>query len=232
MSEQKTTSNQIISEFGGVRHNKLWRNNIILLIALFVLIFIAPLLDHLSTFIANTALTVVVISGVFAAEYRKKVFRVLLILGLLVLFSMTLSFILPDIIPLKILPFLLATCSLIFSSIALVAHVSQAQRVEKSMVLCAINSYLMMGLTASVVFLLLDFAVPESFPVMQAGVHSLSQFIYFGFVTLSTLGYGDITPAAPFARSFAIFTALGGQLYLVIVMALIIGKFVNSSSQK
>ena len=223
--------NYFIAETSG-RRIKLWRNNIILLIALCVLIFVAPPLDRFSTFLANTALIVVVITGIYAAEYEKHVFRILFSLGLITLLSMAVSIIFPENRPLYILPFILVICSLSFSTIALVAHVSQARTVERSTVLCAINSYLLMGLTASVLFLILDFAVPASFTNLEAGPGSLSHFIYYGFVTLSTLGYGDITPSTPPARSLAVFVALVGQLYLVIVMALIIGKFLNAQNRK
>jgi hypothetical protein len=47
-------------------------------------------------------------------------------------------------------------------------------------------------------------------------------------VTLTTLGYGDILPLTPLARSLAAFTALFGQLYLVIIMAFLIGKYANA----
>lgn len=231
MSEENLGSNFFIKE-SGMRKIKLWRNNLILLTALMVLVFVAPVLDHLSTLVGNTALMIVVLAGIFAAEYRRRIFMALLIVGLLVFISMGVSMIFPKDRFLNALPFLLAICSLIFSSIALIAHVSQAQRVEKAMLLCAINAYLMMGLTASLIFLILDLIEPNSFKELQAAPASLSHFIYYGFVTLSTLGYGDITPSAPLARSLAVFTALIGQLYLVIVMALIIGKFVNSSDKQ
>lgn len=231
MIPKKTKASTFISEASG-RNKNLWRNNIILLLSLALLIFIAPLLDHLSEFIANIALILVVVSGIFAAEYQKKVFNLLFAFGFLVIISMATSLVFPGIKPLNVLPYLLVTLSLIFSSIALVAHVSVAKTVEKSTVLCAINSYLLMGLTASVLFLFLHFIEPESFKSIVTSGGNLSEFIYFGFVTLSTLGYGDVTPTAPLARSLAIFTSLGGQLYLVIVMALIIGKFLNSQNQK
>lgn len=227
MKHRDSKASNFISESSG-RTKNLWRNNMILLVSLAVLIFIAPLLDHLNELVANTALIIVVISGVFAAEYQKNVFNLLLAFGFLVLISMAVARVIPENKSLHVLPYFLVSLSLVFSSIALVAHVSVAKTVEKSTVLCAINSYLLMGLTASILFLLLHYIYPESFTYMVEGRGNLSHFIYFGFVTLSTLGYGDITPTAPLARSLSIFVALGGQLYLVIVMALIIGKYLNT----
>ncbi|MFO7616299.1 MAG: ion channel [Bacteroidales bacterium] len=146
--------------------------------------------------------------------------------------SLALSYLFPGSKALNIISFLLTTISLIFSTTALIAHVSQAKSVEKSTVLCAINSYLLMGLTASILFISIDLFIPGSFITLEAGSENLSNYIYFGFVTLCTVGYGDITPTAPLARSLSIFVAVGGQLYLVIVIALIIGKFLNTQKQK
>ena len=227
MNLQAKKSNKFVTLIDKRKKN-LWRNNIILLLSLGILIFVAPLLDHLNTFVANTALILVVISGIFVAEFKRKVFISLLYLALLVILSMAISMIFQESIVLNIIPFFLVTCSITFSTVALVGHVGRAVKVEKSTILCAINSYLLMGLSASILFLMLDYAVPESLINIQAGPGSLSYYLYYGFITLSTVGYGDITPTAPLARSLAIFVALGGQLYLVIVMAMIIGKFLNS----
>jgi Ion channel len=209
----------------------LWRNNLILFFALMILIFVAPLMDHLGRIVTSTALVLVVIAGIFAAEYRKHVFNLLLSLGFLVLFSMALSILFPEQRLLLIITFMLIVLSLTLSTIALIFHMSMASSVEKSTILCAINSYLLMGLTASTIFIILDLFVPNSFINLETGPGNLSSYIYFGFVTLTTLGYGDISPSAPLARSLSIFVAVAGQLYLVIIMALIIGKFLNSRKQ-
>ena len=50
-------------------------------------------------------------------------------------------------------------------------------------------------------------------------------FVYFSFVTLTTLGYGDLTARADFGRMLAICEALSGQLYLVSVVAILVGGF-------
>ena len=52
-----------------------------------------------------------------------------------------------------------------------------------------------------------------------------SQYVYFSFITLSTVGYGDLTPALPAARALAVTEALIGQLYLVTVLALLVSNF-------
>jgi hypothetical protein len=112
-------------------------------------------------------------------------------------------------------------------TIALVSHIASTREVYGSTLLAAINSYLLIGLTLSILFLILDIFLPGSFSQIDSVSGNLSSYIYYGFVTLTTLGYGDITPDTALARSLSTFTALFGQLYLVIIMALIIGKYLK-----
>ena len=55
---------------------------------------------------------------------------------------------------------------------------------------------------------------------------------YYSFVTLSTLGYGDITPAGEEAKALTIVTTLVGQFYIAIVMGLMVGKFLSNRSEQ
>jgi voltage-gated potassium channel len=62
-----------------------------------------------------------------------------------------------------------------------------------------------------------------------AGFHD---YLYFSFVTLTTLGYGDITPVSAFAKSVTIVIAISGQLYLTILVAMLVGKYLSISRKK
>ncbi len=54
-----------------------------------------------------------------------------------------------------------------------------------------------------------------------------SEYLYFSFVTLTTLGYGDVTPVSHLARSMAVLIAVTGQLYMTILIAMLVGKFLS-----
>lgn len=226
-----TTDNPFISNTKYSR-KLLWRNNLILLITLVILIFIVPLLEGFNGLATRIALMIVVISGVYAAEYGRRTFLILFSLSILVILNILFSILFPDNVILSIASFFLTALSLIFSTTALIIHMSKADKVEKSTLLCAINSYLLIGLVATSLFIVIDLFAPESFASIEAIRGNLSGYIYFAFVTLSTLGYGDITPSTPLARSVSIFVAVSGQLYLVIVMALIIGNYLKSGNNK
>ncbi len=82
----------------------------------------------------------------------------------------------------------------------------------------AIAGYLLLGLAWANVYELLALRLPGAF----AGVNvaeSAHRWIYFSFVTLTTVGYGDVIPVHPLARSFATLEALTGQLYPAILLA-------------
>ena len=217
---------------GEGRQGILFKTNVVLLIALLLLIFIVPAIPSRGLHSARILLSVIVISGLFAADFSKTAFRILATIGTLVITATAVDLVFPDSQYLNILAFFLNTLFFVIVTIALVAHVTLAREVFSSTMLCAINSYLLIGLTLSIFLLILDLFIPGSFTQIEASEGSLSSFIYYGFVTLTTLGYGDITPDTPLARSLASFTALFGQLYLVIIMALIIGKFLRGKNDE
>jgi hypothetical protein len=65
----------------------------------------------------------------------------------------------------------------------------------------------------------------------QAANVTGSQYMYFSFITLTTVGYGDLTPVSGAARALAVSEALTGQLYLVTVVALLVASFSRSRQQ-
>lgn len=210
------------------REKNLWRNNLILLITLFVLVFIVPVLPLKEHLLIRIVLSIVALSGLFAAEFSKRIFRILVSLGMVVISSMLLSLLFPDSTKLSIVAFSLFTIFLVLVTMALIYHIGRASKVERSTLLCAINSFILIGLTAALLFIILDLFIPHSFLNINAGEGSFSLYVYFGFVTVTTLGYGDILPETPLARSLSTFFAVLGQLYLVIVIAIIVGKYLNS----
>jgi len=206
----------------GIERKKvLLRTNLVLLFALSMMIFVVPAIPRQANLLTSVLLCILVISGLFAADFSRAAFRILFSIGTLVVLVTLLNLVLPDSRNLNILTFFLNTLFFIIVTVALVSHVASTSTVYGFTLLCAINSYLLIGLTLSILFLILDIFLPDRV------TGSLSSYIYYGFVTLTTLGYGDITPDTAVARSLSTFTALFGQLYLVIIMALIIGKYLK-----
>jgi hypothetical protein len=70
---------------------------------------------------------------------------------------------------------------------------------------------------------------PGSFQIAQDIDISYSHFTYYSFVTLTTLGYGDITPLSYPARSLSTVEAVTGQLYLAVMIAGLLGAYISQS---
>jgi hypothetical protein len=87
----------------------------------------------------------------------------------------------------------------------------------------AVAGYLLLGLSCAYAYALIDFLIPGAFQMPAADLQSreaqYDAFVYFSIVTLTTLGYGDITAIHPVARSVVMMEALLGQLYPAILIA-------------
>jgi voltage-gated potassium channel len=93
----------------------------------------------------------------------------------------------------------------------------------------AICVFLLLGLIWSFVYSLLELFVPGSFKGFSPG-HGPgedSSWLYFSFVTLTTLGYGDITPVSGMARSLAFMQAVAGQFYVAVLVAGLVSAYIS-----
>ena len=91
----------------------------------------------------------------------------------------------------------------------------------------AVCVYLMMGMIWAFGYAILDIIRPESFALELGENGRLGDFVYFSFITLSTLGYGDITPALSGAKALASLEAIAGQFYLTILVARLVGLHIS-----
>ena len=115
----------------------------------------------------------------------------------------------------------------IYMLVLMLRRIFLTQKVTKETIYLAITCYLMMGLTWTVVYIPLEIWAPGSFTFsadLPPKVFWVDLY-YFSFVTLTTLGYGDVSPVAPLTRMLAIFEAMAGVLYLGILMARLIGAY-------
>jgi hypothetical protein len=83
----------------------------------------------------------------------------------------------------------------------------------------AVAAYLLLGLAWALAYELVDLLATGAFYALNPMERERHHFIYFSFVTLTTVGYGDLTPIHPVARSLAVAEALVGQLYPAILLA-------------
>lgn len=99
----------------------------------------------------------------------------------------------------------------------------RAKIVLGDVVLAATSLYLVIGSGFAAIFALLDWLAPGSFVSGSGEPVTWQQMVYYSYVTLTTLGYGDITPNGFYAQAFASFEAVLGVLYTVILLSRLVG---------
>jgi len=116
-------------------------------------------------------------------------------------------------------------------ALVLLLQVFRDGPVTHSRIQGAIAVYLLYGVGWAHAYHITELLHPGSFNPAGA-MSSVSDFAYFSFVTLSTLGYGDITPVRPIARSLSVGESLAGQLYLAVLVARLVAMEVVSWQSK
>jgi len=217
--------------------NKLARNNIILLICLLITILLFPVLSVHKKLLRDLIFTAIIVSGCFSLGFRSKTRRILIASGAVPVFLTWLShFITNDLIRLAF--FLSFFCFNVFITVFMIQYIFRSKQVTGTIIINSINCYLLIGVLGAVLLAMTE--ILEKF-VFQSGTAAINfagntaegfhDFLYFSFVTLSTLGYGDITPVSSIAKSITLVIAITGQLFLAILVAGLVGKYLSRSEK-
>ena len=92
----------------------------------------------------------------------------------------------------------------------------------------AINGYLLLGIMFISLVAFCDLYIPEAY---NAAGKTDMELVYYTMITLTTAGYGDITPQLPLSQSLSMFIAVTGQFYVAVIVAILVGKFSSNSNQ-
>jgi hypothetical protein len=100
--------------------------------------------------------------------------------------------------------------------------------ITTDMIYCAISIYLLIGIMWAGVYGLLESVSPGSFSATSGSV----DLIYFSFVTLTTVGYGDVAPLTILSKRLAVFEAGMGGIYMAIIVAMIVGRYLSPEADQ
>lgn len=204
-------------------------NSLLLLLVLFT-IFIIPFFPiELHRILYSVCFTLIfLLSALALSKNRSKVFNI----AIAVIFIEWLA----ELLNLSLLSTLSFIANIVFFDlivILFILQIARAKSVTPQVIMESINGYLMLGMSFSILIALVCVIDPNAFSfkhlsdTMNPSISYVSNYIYFGFVTLSTLGYGDILPLTPAARSLAIFTSITGQMYVAIIIAALVSKYLS-----
>jgi hypothetical protein len=204
----------------------------IFLAALVALIIVPALVpDWLpARFLGDALFSLILISGAAAVADRARTTGIVSALAVAALLVRWASWLYPA-AGLSVWREISTLVSLVALCIVVLALVFRPGPITTRRIEGAIAVYLLLGLTWAQAYELMALWHPGAFAGAVAGavdVGSSQPLTYFSFVTLTTLGYGDIRPVHPVARAFAVLEALTGQLYLAILLARLVSLEIQS----
>jgi hypothetical protein len=188
-------------------------------------IVLVPILKEFAAFriFLDIFITAIYISMVYTVSHKKRHLYIGVLLAMAMLISLWLQYFHQSNLFLAI-GRICGILLLIMVIINTLTFIFKSEDVTIEVIYAAVLVYLLMALMWSFVYILLVLINSASFNVTLSPSQDYQmRFIYYSFVTITTLGYGDITPATELASSFSILEAVVGQLYLVVVVAWLVG---------
>lgn len=202
----------------------------ILTALLFGLLMFSPFIPGFATNLVF--LTVTVISARLVTEDRRIAHRVT-ILGLLTMGSMTVLTILGRSAvhlleqPAGILLTASVLAFLIYCGVLILFSLLRIREVTANEIFAAVNLYLILGFVWAYAYILLHVHDPGSFRMASTDHSASLDLVFFSFVTLTTTGYGDITPVTPTSQMLAVIEAIVGNLYVAVVVTYLLSIHIN-----
>ena len=115
---------------------------------------------------------------------------------------------------------------MMYIALLIVISIFRSPRITHDVISAAIVVYLFVALVFNKLYLILEISFPGSFSVSHAAIMEKPGLLrYFSMVTLSTLGYGDISPVSPKAQAMASVEAIFGQVYLAVLIARLVSLY-------
>lgn len=184
-------------------------------------IFVIPFFPTVAHRVLGAAtFSLIFLSSVFALNsWRKVIFSI----AIIAVIAEWIAYILN----MPLLNFISSLTNIIFFQIIvikLIIQIAESKKADSSVIFESINGYLMLGLlfTTWVAIAMLIDSNSFSFPVEDPNARD---YTYFTFVTMTTLGYGEITPQLPFSKAIAAFISTAGQIYVAVIIAMLVGKY-------
>ena len=210
-------------------------SNVQLLVALALLFFVFPFVEEVKggDIIVSILLSLVLLCAVLAVADSKRVLVIAIALAIPAIAGRWTSYFRPDLVPPPV--FLTAGLVLIAFVVAnLLRFVLRAPSVNMEVLCASISAYLMLGLLWTLAYWLVDQLTPGAFAFntheARQSIRGFNAF-YFSFVTLSTVGYGDITPVSKVARMLSAMEAMTGLLYVAVLIARLVALYSSPKSE-
>ena len=205
----------------------------ILICLLLGLLVLVPIFNRyvVARIFMDIFISAIAISMVFTISHNKRYVIAGLSLALVMLVSLWLQYFIPN----KAIDAVGMLTGVFFIGLVISSFLGfmiKSADVNLEVIYMAILLYLLAALMWAFIYAFLELVDPASFNIdVDHPQEYFLVFQYYSFVTITTLGYGDITPVTEVAKAFSILEAIVGQLYLVVAVAWLVGMHVSSRSK-
>ncbi len=197
-----------------------------LFVSLVLTLALPPLLPDgpLISFLFSGLVTAVLLSGLYAVSIHRRTFLAGLFVVIPAVPMMWVARATGS-TPLQLVGEAFVAAFMIFLAWNILLHILRAQRVNADLVFAAICIYMLIGFGCAFGYSIMELSGGQvlSLPDVFESPRREGLTLYYSFVTLTTLGYGDITPVSDGAKVLAVLEAITGQLILVVLVARLVG---------
>jgi hypothetical protein len=186
-------------------------------------------------YLLDLGLTIILVSGIYSVTEKKVTRIIALILVVAWMSALLLNYLYTQTDLLLAIGYLFGMVLFVFNAVVILSYVLRERDVTANTIYGALCVFMLMALAWAVVFSLLELLQPGSFnfPDVPAEGHHfiLARLIYYSYVTITTVGYGDITPKSFPARNFSNVEAIMGQIYMTVLVARLVSLQITSSAK-
>jgi len=190
-------------------------STIALLIACLVFVFLLPVIEFKTSLVSVVIFSIILLLSAYSINSKVILFA----FGAILLELATRA---TDFIYLHYVAELLTNLFIIFIVASVIKALLVKKKVDIYALVEAINGYLLLAIMFISLVAFCDLYIPGSY---NATGKSDMELVYYSMITLTTAGYGDITPQLPISQSLSMLMAVTGQFYVAIIVAILVGKF-------
>jgi len=204
---------------------------LILMVLIMALLVLGPILEPFVAIriLIDVFLTAIVLSMLYIVTHKNRLVQIGRLLAIIMLISLWLKYFFKYEV-FAVTSMMIGVLFTIVVTAHALAFIIKSETVSREVIYAAMVVYLLGAQLWALIYTFLDLINPASFHLPQ-GQSDFLLFEYYSFVTLTTLGYGDITPLTKVAKAFSVLEAVVGQLYLVVVVAWFVGRRVTRKSR-
>lgn len=202
--------------------------SIYLLISILIFSFVVPILygNNIKTILFEISYSVMLLSIFSIIGKKTRFVRYILLFSIYTIWVNYFT----EIDGIRYATYTFSTIVLLFVTGMMIYQIVQSKYVTTRVIIETICGYLLLG----VIFFFLNLIIiahnPEAISFgYESNTEKFSDVMYYSYITISTIGYGEITPVSPIARSLSIFFGVMSQLYLALIIAFILGKYINKN---